>query len=96
MRLTRPSMLCLISQQEGVAPTPGFHCHESRDHLEFYIFDPKQVSQQLRLRSQFPFEFLCYRGAVLVCDAPHVLCNRPVAIQTEMQLVASLCSSLHR
>lgn len=27
----------------GIAPTPGFHCHESPNHLEFFIFNPDQV-----------------------------------------------------
>ena len=28
------------------APTPGYHCHESRDNLEFFVFNPAQIVPQ--------------------------------------------------
>lgn len=46
----REMVCCLVSakvslavQIKGVPPTPGFHCHESPNHLEFFIFNPEQV-----------------------------------------------------
>ena len=26
-----------------IAPTPGYHCHESPNRLEFYVFNPAQI-----------------------------------------------------
>ena len=32
--------------QMKVAPTAGYHCHESPNHLEFYIWNADQVRFQ--------------------------------------------------
>lgn len=33
----------LVLQPGPVDPTPGYHSHESSNHLEYFIFNPDQV-----------------------------------------------------
>jgi hypothetical protein len=35
-------------KRDGAPPTPGFHCHESPNQLEFYVWDEGTVSEPPR------------------------------------------------
>jgi len=35
-------------RRDGAPPTPGFHCHETPNHLEFYVWDDETIAEPPR------------------------------------------------